>query len=275
MQKKDRKDLKRFLKEVINLIIGKQVEAIADLLDSEKHVNEFIIAKKLDMTINQTRNILYKISDQGLVSFIRKKDKRKGWYTYFWKIEVLKSLEFLRDALVNKIEQINSQIKSRETKQFYICELCNVEYNEENALLRDFTCSECGNVFVLKDNTSLLKELKKNLDKLNNDLREVQKEIDQEKEKVGKKKDKENKKRDKDAKEKKQASRREAAKKRLETSGKGKKTPLKTKSASKKKVNVSKSKKIQKKGLKKSTKKISKKYIKKAVKTNKKKKFKK
>ena len=73
--------LKKFLKEVIVIVVGKQAEEIADLLDSSKHVNEFSIAKKLDITINQTRNILYKIADKGLVSSIRKKDKKKGWYT--------------------------------------------------------------------------------------------------------------------------------------------------------------------------------------------------
>ena len=88
--------LRKFLTDVILSIVGKPGEGLVELLYSKKHVNEFIIAKKLDFTINQTRNLLYKISDQGLVSSIRKKDKKKGWYTYFWKIEVLKSLEFLR-----------------------------------------------------------------------------------------------------------------------------------------------------------------------------------
>ncbi len=130
--------LKKFLKEVMIIVAGKQAEEIADLLNNKKHINEFIIAKKLDITINQTRNILYKISGYGLVSFIRKKDKRKGWYTYFWKIEILKSLEFLRSILIKRIDQINHQIKSRETKRFYICERCNIEFNEENALLQNF-----------------------------------------------------------------------------------------------------------------------------------------
>ncbi len=53
--------LKKILKNVVTLIVGKQAEDIVDLLDTKKHVNEFVIAKKLNLTINQTRNILYKI----------------------------------------------------------------------------------------------------------------------------------------------------------------------------------------------------------------------
>jgi len=178
----------KFLKEVVIIVVGKQAEKIVDLLEGKKNVNEFLIAKKLDLTINQTRNILYKLSDNGLVSSLRKKDKKKGWYTYFWKIESIKCLEFFHNFLKSKLEQLNFQIKSRETKLFYVCERCNIEFNEETALLHDFICSECGNVFVLKDNSKLIKEFKREADKLERELKEINEEIRREREKEEKKK---------------------------------------------------------------------------------------
>jgi len=187
MNDKNNKVLEKFIKESIVLIVGKQYEPIADLLNSEKHVNEFIIAKKLDVTINQARNLLYKISDHGLVSSIRKKDKKKGWYTYFWKIEVMKSLEFLKYLIIKKIEQNNGQIKSRELKQFYYCDKCGTEYTEENALLHDFTCPECGGIFALKDNSKAIKDFRKNLEKLEEELMILDQEIEKEKSKSNKK----------------------------------------------------------------------------------------
>jgi transcription factor E len=178
--------LKNFLREVISIVVGKPAEELVDLLDSDKYINEFIIAKKLDLTINQARNILYKISDHGLVSSIRKKDKKKGWYTYFWKIEVLKSLEFLREASLKNLNQLKSQIKSRETKRFYTCERCNIEFNEENAMLHDFTCNECGEVFSVKDNEKVVKDFKKNEEKYENKLKLIDNEINIEREKLDK-----------------------------------------------------------------------------------------
>lgn len=185
--------LKDFLKDAVVLIVGKQAEPIAELLHSKKHVNEFIIAKKLDITINQTRNLLYKIADQGIVSSIRKKDKKKGWYTYFWKLEILKSLEFLKADLFKKMEQVSHQISSREVKQFYICPNCHVEYTEETALLNDFMCPECGSVFVLKDNTKTVKDLRKVFDKLKGELENIDSEIDKEKFVLDKQREKEEK----------------------------------------------------------------------------------
>ena len=189
--------LKNLLKEVVSLIAGKQAEEIVDLLDTQNYINEFIIAKKLNLTINQTRNILYKVSDYGLVSSIRKKDKRKGWYTYFWKIEILKSLEFLKENLLKKIDNAEHQIKSRETKRFYSCERCHIELTEENALINNFTCSECGSILSLRDNTKLVKDLGRNKERLERDLKIVDEEILKEKGKEDKKKAKEIKKEEK------------------------------------------------------------------------------
>jgi len=271
--------LKDLLKEVIIIVAGKQAEDISDLLYSKKHVNEFIIAKKLDITINQTRNILYKISDHGLVSSIRKKDKRKGWYTYFWKIEIIKSLEFLKNILVKRIQQLDHQVKSRETKMFYTCENCNIEFNEENALLHNFTCNECGRIFTQKDNTKVLRDLKRQRDRLKKDLVVTNEEIEKEVAKEEKIKMKEL------AKEKKAKAekRRRAAKKRAATKKlnqkllkkKPKKKPAKRKKPVKRKK-PAKKKKPKKKVVKKKPKKkkvVKKKTKKKTVKRKPKKKM--
>ena len=250
--------LKRFLKEVVILVVGKSAEQIAELLDSEKHINEFTIAKKMDLTINQVRNILYKLADQGLVSSVREKDKKKGWYTYFWKIEVLKSLEFLKSIMEKQISQVMYQKNSREAKQFYICERCNLEFNEEHALLKNFTCNECGGVFSLKDNSKILKELNKRLEKLTKELSLVEGEISIEREKLDKAKMIVMKKQEK-----------ERVKKKAEASAKRKTDNLKKKLAQKRKIiPKSKKEKLKKKlGKKNTNKKNSKK---KKIKKNKK-----
>lgn len=188
---------KNYLRDVVVLVLGKPSELIADILNTKKHVNEFLIAKKMDLTINQVRNLLYRLSDHGLVSSIRKKDKKKGWYTYFWRLEPLKCLEFLKGHFTKRLNQIDAQIKSRESKQFYVCQRCKIEFNEENALLSDFTCNECGDIFAIKDDTKLIKELKRISIRLNKDLELIKEEIEKEEEKIEKTKErnrKENKK---------------------------------------------------------------------------------
>jgi len=254
--------LKKFLKDVVILVVGKQAEDITELITNKKHVNEFNIAKKLDLTINQTRNILYKIADHGLVSSIRKKDKRKGWYTYFWKLEILKTLEFLKGVLVKRINELKYQLKSRETKQFYGCKRCNIEFNEENALLRNFTCNECGGIFTLKDNTKSVRDLKRNIKKLETELGFVDVEIDIEKAKIEKALEREIKK-SKAAKKKILDERRLARQKLAAKNKKGVNTLKGTRKKPVKKKIVKKKKSVKKKKAAKKKKSIKKKLLKK------------
>jgi len=155
------------LKEVVSSIAGERARGIIDLLVDKKNVNEFLIAKKLKLTINQTRNILYKLADDGLVSFVRKKDSKKGgWYTYFWTLNHDKGLMRFRDILLNSLDNLKKDIKTKKTERFFYCANCNLEFTEEAALTHDYMCPECGQILQLKDNTkeivNLEREVKKN-----------------------------------------------------------------------------------------------------------------
>ncbi len=170
------------LKRVVKDIGGSLAVSVVELLMNKKDVNEFLIEKKLNVTINQIRNVLYKLSNLGLVSFTRKKDKRKGWYTYFWTLNKEKILEFLNKSLDKKINDLKSQLKTREEKRFYICKTCKIEVSEEKALLNNFECPECGEVYELSNSEKIIRGIKKEIEKLKNDKEEVLKEIEKLKE---------------------------------------------------------------------------------------------
>lgn len=176
----------KFLKNIVEEVTGKQAGEIVDLLANKKDVNEFLIAKKLELTINQTRNILYKLSDFGMISFIRKKDKRKGWYIYFWTLNTFKSLELLGKKIQEEITNLENQLKSRQIKRFYVCKTCDVEVSEESALFQDYTCQECGEIYELMDNEKLIKSLENKVIKLKKELNLIQEEKNKEEEKLDK-----------------------------------------------------------------------------------------
>jgi len=177
VKKIDKKQLE-LIKRIVDSIAGQNAPDIVDILYGRANVNEFMIAKKLGITINQARNILYKLADEGLVSFIRKKDKKNGgWYTYFWTLDIRKSLVALQRKILNEIENFENQLKSKKTKRFYHCSNCDMEMSEENALLHNFTCPECGEVFELKDNLEVVESLEKNIHELKDNLLFVEDEI--------------------------------------------------------------------------------------------------
>jgi len=172
--------LEKFLHEIISLIAGSGSEVIVKVMFKKKNVNEFLIAKKLNMTINQARNILYKLAEEGLVYFTRKKDtKSGGWYIYFWTLDEKKCLNYYSDRLNKEIELLENSLRSKKTKQFYVCKTCGMEVTEEQALLYDFVCPECGEVFALKDSTESIVQTEKEIQKLKNKVDEIKKTIDE------------------------------------------------------------------------------------------------
>lgn len=167
----------KLLSSIISSIAGKPAVDIMNLLFGKKNVNEFVIAKKLKMTINQIRNVLYKLSDANLVSFTRKKDKRKGWYTYFWTLNLEKALDLIKDNINKEINNLRAQLKSRKEKRFYTCKTCLVEVSEETALLHDFVCNECGQVYELNADKKILLELENKIQRLERELVLIEEEL--------------------------------------------------------------------------------------------------
>jgi len=160
----------KLIKQIAENIAGETASQIVNFLYGKKDINEFLIAKKLELTINQTRNLLYKLSSFGIISSIRKKDKRKGWYIYFWTLDVFRSLEILESKLSQEISRLESELSSKKLKKFYKCPICGVEVTEESALLTNFMCSECGEIYVLSDNLSYVDNLSKKIFKFKKEL---------------------------------------------------------------------------------------------------------
>jgi transcription factor E len=249
----------KFLKSIVEHLINKQSVLIVDLLVNKKDVNEFLIAKKLELTINQTRNILYKLSDYGLVSFIRKKDKRKGWYIYFWTLNVYQSLNLLEEKLTKELNHLEAQLKSRKEKRYYLCKTCSIEVAEDAALLNDFTCPECEEIYELNEDAKILEQLEREISRIKKEVLFVSNEKEIEFEKIEKKKAKKIKKKE----EEKKAERAAKRKLTMKAKEKEKKKTVKKKSAKKKsaKKKTVKKKSAKKKSAKKKT--VKKKSIKK------------
>jgi len=186
----------KLLYNLVEEIAGDNNGRIVETLLNKKDVNEFLIAKKMELTVNQVRNILYKLSNFGLVSFNRKKDQKKGWYIYFWTLDNKKSLKLIETHLKNKIKNLEEQLKDRETKRYYVCPYCKIEVNEDVALENGFSCEECAEIYNLADNTPFVRDIKSKITRTMNEIQEIEKELQILNEKERKKVQREKKKND-------------------------------------------------------------------------------
>ncbi len=264
---KDKK-LYSLIKELIRIIAGKNSEPIVDILFQKKNVNEFKIADKLGITINQARNIIYKLSKFNILDSIRKKDKRRGWYTYFWTLNNIKALHTLFRLKKREIQLMIQILKNRKMKNFYICSADNIEMSEETAMHYAFLCPECGELLQPVPRERKIKEISTRIEQIRRQLNAIKLELERitpkPKLKVKKKKRKIKKKKKKKPKKKIQKKKLRKILKIVRKKKKVKKKKKRKKKPKRKKIKKKKTKaKVKKKKVKKKPKKIKKKKIKK------------
>ncbi len=153
---------------LVTEIAGKDTLALVVLIKNKQHVSEFKIADKMKISVNQVRNMLYKLIDYNMVSFIRKKDKKKGWYIYYWTFNEARALEIFDRLLNLKIEKLNKALELEQKEQYYSCSEDKLRFNQVEAMEHEFKCPECGQILRLEDNASMISKIKKRLEELSN-----------------------------------------------------------------------------------------------------------
>lgn len=159
-----KKFTEKAIEDMILEIAGKDGLSVYNILKNKQNVNEFDIANKLKLTINQIRNLIYKFEQYNLVTSIRKKDRKKGWYIYFFTFnekEAEKSSIILKK---NKIEQLKKKLNRESSHEFYACPNKCIRITIENAIENNFTCMECNNLLQPeereKNTIKIAKEIK-------------------------------------------------------------------------------------------------------------------
>lgn len=165
----------KLLEFVVTEVAGADVVPLVFYLQNKKNVSEFKIAECIEKEINATRNMLYRLYNHNLASFIRKKDKEKGWYIYYWTFNT-KNIKHLANKIYNnKIEKINERLEREHKNIFYICENECMRLDFDQSMNFQFKCPECGELLEETNNSSTIKTLEKKLKDIEKELKEVNK----------------------------------------------------------------------------------------------------
>ena len=161
----------KIVEDVVVEVAGEDVVPLVKNLKNKKNVSEFKLAENIKKEVNEIRNMLYRLYDANLVSFIRRKDKKKGWYIYYWTFN-LKRIKYLVKDLKKKRSQRLKERLERETKgHFFICEKNCIRLDFEQATEFGFKCPECGELMNLEDNSEKIKNIREEIKVLDKELR--------------------------------------------------------------------------------------------------------
>ena len=151
---------------------GDEYLKVARSLLKAQNATDEEIASSTGLRINMVRKVLYDLFGKALITGIRVKDERKGWFVYSW----LSRRDEVENFIENQKKKIHERLQQRldyeNSSQFYHCG--NVDCSRltfENALDVFFKCPSCGNVLNLKKNDREKKAFVKQIDKIRKDIR--------------------------------------------------------------------------------------------------------
>jgi len=180
--------LNKLIYDLVEEIAGKDVIPLIDLLWGKENVSEFKLADKLEITVNLVRNMLYKLNSHNLVDFIRRKDKRKGWYIYYWTFDLKKALELLTVVKKDKIVLLRNSLNRKQVEDYFNCPRKCVIFRYDSAMEHDFRCPECGSILKRLDMKKQVSQIKKQIETLKIELESVKIYLEKEEERLLKKK---------------------------------------------------------------------------------------
>ena len=160
----------KLIDDLILEIGGREVVPLVNLIKNKTDVSEFKIAAKLDITVNQVRNILYRLNNHNLVDFTRQKDKTKGWYIYFWSFNMKLAKELALNLKNNKLALLRKRLEKESNETYYACPSECVRFDSTNSMEYQYKCPECGKILVREDN-------KKPIDKINKEIMHIEKDF--------------------------------------------------------------------------------------------------
>lgn len=152
--------------------VGKDVAELVNELSRKKDYSEFKLAEALNKEVNATRNLLYKLHNLNLASFIKKKDHKIGWYIYYWTFHKEKVGSFVLNEKLNKLALLREKILNEAGGEFFSCpnKCARLDFDESVDL--SFRCPECGELLTQDKNTDSA-ALRSEMAELESDIRDL------------------------------------------------------------------------------------------------------
>lgn len=148
---------------IIQNVAGSEAIDIVKFLKGKSNVSEFTIAESLKMDIKIVRILLYRLFKHNLVYSTRKKDKKKGWYIYYWTLNIDQLKHVFEDIQKHKMNRLKERLEREKNSLFFVCENSCIRLSFDQAVNFNFKCPECGSLMNQEDNKKKVEEIEKEI----------------------------------------------------------------------------------------------------------------
>jgi transcription initiation factor TFIIE subunit alpha len=152
---------------------GEEAINVVRALAQQGVTTDDVIATQANVRLNTARKVLYKLYDHALVTCVRSRDEKTGWYIYHWKLQPDQLDAFVRSRKKKTLEQLRTRLEFEKGHSFFMCKEClNIRVTFEDAMESAFKCSGCNGQLVSDDNAKTIQMLEDLSKKLESELSE-------------------------------------------------------------------------------------------------------
>jgi transcription initiation factor TFIIE subunit alpha len=157
--------------KIAGLIGGEEYIKVARALLNTKDVTDEEIASATGLKINIVRKVLYDMFGKALITGIRVKDEKKGWFVYRWRAKQDQVDNFIDNQKKKILERLHDRLEYEESTEFYHCgnhDCLRVKFDVAVELF--FKCPNCKGSLNMIDNTKIKEALHHKIDQVTTDI---------------------------------------------------------------------------------------------------------
>ena len=157
--------------KIAGLIGGDEYIKVSRALLNNDDLTEEEIASATGLKINAVRKTLYDLFGRSLISGVRVRDLKKGWYVYRWRAQRDQVTGYIENLRRKTLDRLKLRLQHEEPNQFYFCDSTDCKKATfEEALDFLFRCPQCGGALKIWDNTKLKEAVRWKVSQLEKEL---------------------------------------------------------------------------------------------------------
>jgi len=157
--------------KISQMIGGDEYLKVARSLIKAQDATDEEIASYTGLRINMVRKVLYDLFGKALITGVRVKDERKGWFVYRWRSRRDEVENFIENQKKKIAERLQQRLDYENSSQFYHCGNDDCQRQTfESSLEESFKCPSCGEILDLKKNEKSKKAFTKKIDEIKKDM---------------------------------------------------------------------------------------------------------
>src|ERR671913_1187565 len=157
--------------KIAGLIGGEEYLKVARALLNTKDVTDEEIASATGLKINIVRKVLYDMFGKSLITGIRVKDEKKGWFVYRWRAKRDQVDNFIDNQKKKILDRLQKRLEYEESSEFYHCGNNDCQRIKFDLAIESFfKCPNCKGPLNMVDNSKVKEALRYKIEQITLDV---------------------------------------------------------------------------------------------------------